>query len=809
MANADFIDYQILLNATQAVKELRTLSQEATTFKQRLDLAKASVKKFSDDTGMSLRNTASAFKSIDESLAKTTNTSTVFGSESKEGWNQAGMGAERFTKRIEGVGIAMSILAYDLVRTGLQAIKQFFTQSINKAKELESSLYRLKSAERILSNEGINISMEGFKKGIQDIKKLLPIFSEKDITEMVGALAISTKQLGFTEKQILDLAKAAAIYNVQSVENETLLQSQSKLVTALISPQAKSIAEYGIAFSKVTMTAKALELGILHVGESVAKLTDAQKAQVKYAIIMEGAEKNIAGLNDFMETNTAKIEKNKAAWEDLQTTVGQVLLPFLPAITSILDFLKKALDMSKLFITIWAAGMGTVANTWRALKSGEITIKNLVEYAKFAFKNLREEWLRALFPDIPANASPFFKKILENAGVGKFKDTPTAAPAPEPADSTNLINAQKETEDKLSEIMKDSRDKRLDIERDYQQKLQDIALNYSQKLQDIAINESRKEEDALADLNKKIEDVNSNSAKSIQTAKQESRNKDIENERKYQQDLKDLQHKFLMDLEEALHARDARAILRLIQQHNLEKQKLEENKKTQDQQAQAELVQKLKNIEEERKAKIEAAKKEYADKLKEIHLAAQREAADAAIANQRALNDARIAHNRQLEEQRLYLQRKLRDLADAIAKEYNLTAAGQAAIASLLGISSTATPSTGSLFTSSTPVTSSTWAQGGLFGTGGMAEGGTFLATRPQTINVAENRPEIISATPLGRPGADVNKMFSNASMGGGASSGGQMEIGLTLSPDLESRIIRNTLDETAKVVVRVNRSRV
>jgi len=112
------------------------------------------------------------------------------------------------------------------------------------------------------------------------------------------------------------------------------------------------------------------------------------------------------------------------------------------------------------------------------------------------------------------------------------------------------------------------------------------------------------------------------------------------------------------------------------------------------------------------------------------------------------------------------------------------------------------------MFTGSTPTVSPSWAQAGSFGTGGLAEGGTFLATRPATINVAENRPEVITAAPLGKPGQDISKVFANGSLGGGGMTGGKMEIALTLSPDLEARIISNTLDETANVVARINRTK-
>lgn len=747
---------------------------------------------------------------------------TEIGKTQSDTWNKIGStsqeGAKKVVKGFDGMRIAMSIFAYDLVRNGLQAVQQFFTQAIDQARQLEASLYRLQNAERILSKGGINISMEGLRKGVQDIKKLLPIFSQEDITQTVGALAVSTKQLGLTEEQILGLAKAAAIYNVQSVETETLLQSQAKLVTALISPAAKSIGEYGISFGKVTMEAKALEMGILKVGESVAKLTDAQKAQVKYAIIMEGADSNLASINDYLETNTAKLEKNKAAWKDLQTTIGQVIMPFVPAVTSLLNFIKGGVEGGKVLVAVFASIAKVIFMFSSPLKifklakdEGITSIKGLVDYAIFAFKNLRDQWLRSLFPDIPANAPKFLKKMFDDAGVGKFKDTPTSTQAIDiEVDSSfgsKYTEAVKEAEEKVTEIMKEAREKREDSARDHANKIADLSRDLERKLSDIARSLRDKMEDAQKDYGDKITDINSDTDKKIAEAKQDSYKKSIEAEQKYQDELKNLRERYLMDLEEALRARDARQILKLMKQYALDRNKAVENRDKEREEAKSESAQKIRDLEEERKEKLAQAAKDLADKIKQAQFAAKRERREAGIAHQRALEDARQAYQRQLAEQRLFLQRKLADLAASIASEYKLTAAGQAAIRNIIATSAGGSQGASSAqYTSATPTVSSTWAQAGLYGTGGMAEGGTFLATRPATINVGENRPEVITATPLGKPGKDISKVFTNGSVGGGSS--GQIEVGLTLSPDLEARIISQTLSETADVILKINRSK-
>lgn len=829
----DFVEFDVRLDAALALQALAELTNATRSFAKQVEYAKMTVREFARDTGTNFNQAKKVLKDLDSQLSGTATSSVVFGGKGQEAWDKVGNAAEKsgnkMAKGFDVARIAMSIFLYDLVSRGISAITQFFGSAIKQAQEFEASLYRLQSAERILSEGGIEISVKGLKEGIQDVKKLLPIFSEQDITQTVGAISIATKEVGLQEEQILGLTRAAAIFNVQSARNETLLESQSKLVNSIISPQAKTIGEYGIAFSRVTMEAKGLELGILRVGQSVAKLTDAQKAQIKYAIIMDAANANMENLGKYMDTNTARIQQNAAAWEDLKTSVGQALLPFIPLLTSIMTMLTGATNMAKVFFSIHASLIKAILSTIGQLVTGGIKLKETVAYFKYALKDLETQWIKAFFPQVPSNAPEWFKRLHERT-VGQQEETPTSQTVtPEmtgaaESGASGYEDAVQESEEKIADIMQEARDKRLDIERDYQRKLQDIARDMANKLADIARDVARKREDALRDYNEKVADINRDAAESTQEAIEDYNEKQEEAEQEHQDNLNKLREKYLMDLAEALHERDARQVLRLMRQYQIDKQAEIDNYTKEREESKRQLQLKLQDIEEERIQKLAAAQRELDEKLAQIQLAAQREREDARIANARALQDARIAHNRQLAEHREYLQRKLRDLAQALAAEYNLTAAGAQNLANLLnsyfgtggvvsGIFGQATAGMGipissgnSQYTSSTPTVSSTWAQAGLYGTG-MAEGGTFLATRPTTLNIAENRPELITATPLGRPGANLDKFFTNAEQGGGMS--GQIELALSLSPDLEARIVRNTLDKTADVVLRVNRSKI
>lgn len=84
-----------------------------------------------------------------------------------------------------------------------------------------------------------------------------------------------------------------------------------------------------------------------------------------------------------------------------------------------------------------------------------------------------------------------------------------------------------------------------------------------------------------------------------------------------------------------------------------------------------------------------------------------------------------------------------------------------------------------------------------------MAMGGTMIANQPTNVQFGENGLEMATFTPI--KGGASNSMISNLS---GGSNGGGISIELLLSPDLESRIVKNTLGKTAEIFTKVQRSK-
>jgi hypothetical protein len=90
----------------------------------------------------------------------------------------------------------------------------------------------------------------------------------------------------------------------------------------------------------------------------------------------------------------------------------------------------------------------------------------------------------------------------------------------------------------------------------------------------------------------------------------------------------------------------------------------------------------------------------------------------------------------------------------------------------------------GSIYPPTTPTPSS----------GGFAAGGTVLAKQPSMLLFGERGAEYATLTPANK----INTGVGN----------GKMTIALSLSPDLQARIVDDALDQFANVIVEVHKER-
>jgi hypothetical protein len=427
-------------------------------------------------------------------------------------------------------------------------------------------------------------------------------------------------------------------------------------------------------------------------------------------------------------------------------------------------------------------------------------------------------------------SSPVLKKLFKNFPTDRARsgglspderdernqaqDTPTAPP--ETVEDIVDEDLQKALEKMNNEILEsqiklaqDMEDAQIDLGR----KLVDIATEYAKKRADAERDYANAVRDINSEYQSKIQDINI----SQQQANAEARNNELQKEAEFQNKMLELKEKFLMDLEDALHARDARQVLRLIKQYNLEKTQAEreyelekEKDKRENSLRNKKFAQDRERAQRERQAKLQEAQQEYQDKLAKLKADEEAERAAAELAYQRKIEDLeREMHNRlEIVGANLIAEFNLtKDGLDAILALYHryykdVTGIYQAMNTMLAGQGNISLPS----FTTS----------GGKGSSGGggsshlkMAEGGSILANKPTNVTFGEAGLELATFTPLNKSGRDVNKVFSSVGGSVGVGGKGLVELLVTLSPDLKAQIVKEAMGQTAGIITKISRSKI
>lgn len=748
--------------------------------------------------------------------------------------------AQGFRHGIDIVRTALGTLTAVGIFQFLSLITKSFQDAVKASRELEDSMFRLSNVERILSQAGTEISLSGLKKGIQEIKDLFPIFSQEDVTQLVAQVAISTKELGLSQKQIIDLSKAIAILNIRSTEEETASATAQKVISSLITDNARGIASLGLSFNENTMQIKGMEMGIVTATHKLADLSNEEKAQIKFAVLLQNTSGELSNVGDYLDTNTAKLKENAASWHDLLTSIGSIFTSLTPLFSPLLQFIQDGVNGFKAMLVVVFA-LREAVTEFRKIYTSAITdlslnpverLKKVVE----GFKNIPNElktnmgnWFEGMFPaGAPANAPEWFKKLF-----GDFtQDVDTATGAVD--NFQNGINSIDTS--KASDAIEDLIKSLIDL----QKKMAEAEAEFQLKLSRFDEDTAREREQIVEDYNLNVEQTTRQFALRRQEAEEKYRQRELEAERRFQENLRQLREKFLYNLEDALRERDARQVLRLIDSYNMEKDQMIREEQLRKQAAAEQHALEMAELKREEEERLRVMAEEFQLKI-------QRYDEESAIKRQRMIEDHAIEMQK-LEEQK---EEILQKAAEKIAEEYGLNAEGAKALYDLLakyygsdgalaqltaqGYSAMLGQSTAFLAqiaaviaqyqsmlsavasnpflpTGITPAgTTPTPIGNSPQGTQGYASGGQFVATKPRNILVGEGgEPELVTVTPLSK----LASMRSHSQAVNGADGldgrNGDFRIALdmNLSPDLEARVVQKSLDGAATVVERINRGK-
>lgn len=715
--------------------------------------------------------------------------------------------ARGFRHGIDIVRTAMGTLVAVGIFQFLNALTGAFTQLAHNIRETELAIYNLINAEKRLSEAGVDVTPKGLQEIIDSVQKLVPILSRIQAEELVSRIATNVAPaLRLTNEQIKQMAEATALLYIRNKAlGKSFDEVESQLTNAFLTGKVSvGINNLGVKISDQIVKDEALRLGLVKTEKEFNNLTGEMEAQVKAAamlsVVYKNATDDVESIGSYMETADAQIERTKTAWSNLLTVAGTEFGPLIAKSLDIvahgLEIIIKLLEASRPLIQYWVANFVALADA----------TKDLPRYFKFGGG-----------ADFAKNFKDSFNKVMDSfQEFEDMPDTPTAA-VENLQDAIDNFDAD-EFKQKIEDIIEDAQHAREDLDEKLGQKKADIDLEYV-----------RKAADAERDYLRKVEDINRDAERDIAAIKEKQREEDLRAEEDYQNKLWELRMRFLMDLEEALHARDARQVIRLQKQYEIDKEALERKKNLDDKNREEDQRNQLEDIEIKRQQRLEDAKREYEEKLFDQRLAKQRE-----------LDDLNVWYKREQDDLQKNIERKLQALIKGWIDEKKITEQNAAEVYGILHKYFGPGGLTDALYAYmqsrlSTPLTFNLAQMAPLAGQGGtanpaprpstssalrpanntsddyfqrhhMAEGGTLIATRPTTVTFGEAGAEMAQFTPLNRIGRDVGTVFTSG--GGSPGLSGQIVVSLDLSPDLEARVVENSVNGVADVLLKVNRTK-
>jgi len=826
LTDKEIVEYQLIINSIKADEKIFAL-------KRGIKEMSLEIKKFSTDMGVSINEAAAYMKKLSaealmtkqrlgeitqaQRLVMTDNFNRKVDDASKLLTN-AGKSASSFSAKINVLRVALGALSSMVVFGVIQKITETFRKAEEAATQFETSLFRLANAERILSQGGIETSMAGLKKGIQDIKKLLPIFSEVDITEQVSLVAIMTKEMGITEQKIIDIAKAIGVLNIRSGEEEDLLSTTRKITTALVAPSGKGLSTLGLDFSKDSIEAAALKYEILEVGEAFSELTKHDKDMLKIAILLENTGEELVLIEDFLKTNTGAIAEQSAAWEDMLRVLGEfrmgVKASLAPNVLNLIRNLEIAITAAKQIRVMWTATQGALAAGWEILggivEAYGWTVKSVFSgnfKDAVGFFDLLKSRVGQIGQDLSDGIEDGWREGLQRFFPEILSDSDEA---------TGAINELEDEVIDLSELdLDDLNDDLEKLARKAQEAKEEFEIAGDRAKEDFGIKRDRlnedyalKREDILRDSNKKIADIQS-----------KSRKKELSEEAKFQEKMRQLREKFLFNLEDALRERDARQVLRLQRKYEMDKQAAINENDIKKKDSRDDAARQLREAIDDRNERLALLEQE-----RQLKLARQRE--DFNLKRQRAKEN----HKRELEDIARQVDERLVLLVEK-AIEANLISEEAA---DLLLENLTKVYGSGGLFDKLYSANTESMlrnAKEQLAGMNGIITAALRMQAAVAAVasNVRTNVASIMASRSINQP---VSSSYSSATTSvlanralntpvslsnytpssvpssglSGGSSGGDLRVSVDLSPDLEARIVDSSLDNVSVAINRLTR---
>lgn len=815
------VSYTIKIEIQEAKKALEDIIKSEGTLDEKTRRIGTLILEWSKSTGNSISVVTKAFREL---AAEGTKDLVKLGGEAAktqknlEGLAPAVRGASQgssgFTSSLSSLGsVAQFVFGSVLGITAVSALRNlvnWFGEATDAALAFSKVQIELQVGVRAQQRLGLDVTLADYEKKISEFQAKYPIFSRQQVYEGYSNALLLTKSLQLTEDEFQNLINVAASASV--VLGRDFGETATGIAKSLSSGWFEAAQRAGLLISRQRVVDEGLRMNIENAKNGYNAMTEYERAIAALSVYVRENKSIEEDVGAVMQSQAAQVSAATAAWQNFKQTFGALLSPFKAAFAStIVPVLQELDELNQGALTGLARLVALVGTLVQVLgqaiqKLKEFTAADLLKSprdffgdidASAIFKNL-EESIRQY-----VGLEPLLKDTGKEAGLALGEGIE------EGLDENNFADAFA----KLGYDIEDELIRMAD-------RMKQLWVDLQRKIADILADESRAIAKENADYAQKVETENLNVNRRIAESNAKYRLNEIDAEAKFQEQMRQLRTRFLFDLEDALRERDARQVLRLSRQYQMDKTNAEtEFRLEQEARARAHQLE-LQQIAAEHAERLRVLAEEHAQEIAQIHdTAAQRrleaqQQYEQELADLKAQTDARLAQ-------------KIRDFL----REYKLTEAQAKQLVRMLDkyfgkngqVAQMYNNLAGYILGMIQLIQESLNALSGIGGTNTRpyapagtapryAKGGTLIATKPTQAVFGEAGAEIATFTPINQISQhqqNVDQAINSISQSRPAGSpSGMLRLFLGLSPDLRVDIMNDTLYEVSTIVEEVNRTR-
>lgn len=314
--------------------------------------------------------------------------------------DKAAAAAEKHSTALDhqGINLMAAIHNFESMYHVAQLVSQSMQAVIADAMEWDGIQYRFgrafgEDAEEVYEyvqkvNDVLGINIQQFMQYSSLYGSLLSGFG-------MAQEKVTTISVGLTELS----------YDIWAAYNDRFktLEDASEAVRSAITGEIEPIRNAGIALTEASLQEYLDQVGMAHV--SIEKLSEAQKAEVRYAAMMNAAlNQGIVGTYaSEMQTAEGAVRSLSQAWKGLVQAIGSLFIPILqiaiPYLTAFVELLYEAVAAIANFFGIaffeidWggtSGGVGDIASGMQDAATGAGGVASGLEDAAAAAKKIKD-----------------------------------------------------------------------------------------------------------------------------------------------------------------------------------------------------------------------------------------------------------------------------------------------------------------------------------------------------------------------------------------------------------------------------------